>query len=392
MAISNELAWRETNQALNLVDELNSRQDDTLAWRNRVDQNLQYFTKEYVLKEDITRYSYNLVAGDEGLPVMATSPGYESQGDVINSFGGKNRTEFSRQFGAREEAEYKSFAWIEQEIFSGRGSDRFFVWDSRPGKAEDGYGDYGFTFIGKVEKDRIEMMAYRNHLKNDQVRSFLNKYLNTGSQVKENPTDVDLLQAPVFLPTGGRFKSHLDVIEAIEPIQVSSIEERGNEAVLDSLKPFRRVVISALEMGDLEGARRARRAHNNFAVALLEGRIDDDFSNNQTNGVAFWAAQKPTVLIGSCGKSEDGEPYFGAGLTYLGADLMLKRNKKEDWFKERGLCRNPNCLTPTLEQKLGPCKICKGCQQRVERQEERGTLPKRILQRIGDLFFGRFRA
>ncbi|MCL5784430.1 MAG: hypothetical protein M1142_03695 [Patescibacteria group bacterium] len=306
MAASKERNINEYNSGLTLQVELDALDKMIIDdWRLRVDQNLQYFTREYVLEENITRYSYGLKRDKNGIPYQVYSPGFEDEGDVINSF--------RKGVGERAQVEYVGFEKIEQKIFQGGAEGNFFVWVSPPGKAEDGFKDHNFTFVGHVLDDRIDMIAYKNWLSRAENARFLNRYLPDLKQLDEKAQDLDFLANPVFLKGGERFKNLMGVVHVLDP-QRSDLKEEDNRWFLDKLNPFRKTVILALETGDLAGAERAKTAHDNYAVALLRGQ------DNDVDSLDYWAAQPAVTLQGSCGFSRSKRTistWFGVEKSYF---------------------------------------------------------------------------
>jgi hypothetical protein len=69
------------------------------------------------------------------------------------------------KFSTREQAEKTAFQKLDQDLKVAKHGDTI-VWISPPGPKEDGYGDYGFVFFGKVEgngalEKKIKMTAIR---------------------------------------------------------------------------------------------------------------------------------------------------------------------------------------------------------------------------------------
>ncbi|MDD2822589.1 MAG: hypothetical protein PHQ59_00775 [Candidatus Daviesbacteria bacterium] len=307
----------ETQQAFNLQDEIYARRNcsNIASWRTRVDENLKYFTREYIVEENITRYSYGLKRGENGLPNQIYSIGYEQDGDILESF--------KKGQGIRARAECIGFKEkIEQPLFAGvidKGD--FAVWHSEPGKKEDGFKDHNFTFVFQVLEDRVDAIAYRNHLTTSEATNFLNQFLSIENQLSESSSDVDLLKTPVWLKGGERFNSHMDVIKALDPNH-SNRQQDSCHWLLDKLQPLRRDVLNALENQDIKEAERNKIAHDNYALALLRGEITE--SNELTVGDEAYEERKRRLIAmgaprlrGSCGFS--GNKIGGEMSTWSGA-------------------------------------------------------------------------
>lgn len=298
----------ETQQAFNLQDEVRALNNcsDTASWRARVDSNLQYFTREYIVEENITHYSYGLKRGENGLPNQICSVGYEADGDILESF--------KKGLGVRARAECSGFTKIEEAVFTQELNNDFFVWHSPPGKAEDGFKDHNFTFIGQVLEDRIDVVALRNQLKSSAVVDFFNQYGEEPGRLSAEATDIDFLKHPVFVKGRERFTSHMDIIRALDPNRVNT-KEGSCRWLLDKLQPFREDILQALENGRLAEAEQGKVAHDNFALALLRGEIKEE--NEGYAKKSHWASLGAPVLRGSCGFSGK---IGGEAMTWLGAE------------------------------------------------------------------------
>lgn len=273
-------------------------------WRLECDRELQYYSREYVLRENITDFSYGIKADRLGNPLWVCNPTHPQE-SALASFRRGMEVEGSASLKARAAAECIGFARIEQLAVNGKGRDRFYIWHSPPGLKSDGFDTHNFTFIGQVLQDRIEAVAYKNWLSASQIATFLNQFLPQGEQFGDNPADLELLSRPVFLPKTERLQNYMDIIRALDPNR-SDIAAEDNRWFLDRLQPFRRAIVSALEMEDLAGAHRAKIAHDNFAVAVLKGE------DRGITGSSYWSSRPAVVLRGSCGFSVLGS---GSGLS-----------------------------------------------------------------------------
>lgn len=271
---------------------------------SRINEDLQFFTGEYILEQQITRYHYELRRNFQGQAIQIFSPAFISEGDVINSF--------ARDQSQRGRVEYLGFQKIEQAIFRKRLDGGFFVWISPPGRPEDGFGSHNFTFIGHVLEDRVDMVAYKNWLSKKTNIDFINRYLpfQEGKILTEVASDLDFLQNPVFFP-GREFHTHEEVIKFLDPPGIT--KENDYRWLFAALQPARRTILEAVRGNDCGGAEILKRAHDNLGLALLQG---------QDQGVldlAYWVSLPAPILRGSCGFSGV-ESVFGGGLRYLGVE------------------------------------------------------------------------
>jgi hypothetical protein len=64
------------NEALNFYSELQAKKVlSAEEWQYRVEQNLQFYIREYLVEENITKYSYRLKRDSSGLPTQIYVPG-----------------------------------------------------------------------------------------------------------------------------------------------------------------------------------------------------------------------------------------------------------------------------------------------------------------------------
>lgn len=269
---------------------------DRTSWRAELDRELEYFTREYILREHLTEYSYGIELNQFEKPLKVFNPTTPDE-DALESFARATHLDGSEFFKARTKAENLGFRKIRDEVLSGKGSGRFFVWVSPPGRKEDGYDTHNFTHVGYVAKNEIKVYAWKNWLGSKQNREFLNKYLSAQDKLPQNPKDLDFLKSPVFLPKEDKIETHLDVIHALDPKR-EDLSPDDNRWLLDKLSPFRQTIISKAEAGDLQAALQAKEDHDKQAIYLLTGK-------------------KVTilpVLRGSCGFSGGGRKL---GMTWL---------------------------------------------------------------------------
>lgn len=299
------------NEAFNLRHELLAKElnPSITSWRQRVDHNLQFFTREYIVEENISRYSYGLKRDHFGLPNQIYSIGYEADGDIKRSF--------EKGDGIRARAECIGFDYIEDRVFAGAANKDFFIWHSPPGRAEDGFGNHNFTFIGQVLEEKVEMVAYRNFVGAKEASRFLNQFLPEEKRLQEAPSDLEFLMNPVFIRGGERFITHHDIIRAFD--EKGNNKENSCRWLLDALQPLRNDVLEALEKGNLYEAELSKIAHDNFALGLLSGEIKAEVLSKPEydRQKRKLIAQGAPILRGSCGFS--GQKIGGEAMTWSGA-------------------------------------------------------------------------
>lgn len=333
-----------SNEAFNFNHEIQAKRNSTdiSSWRHRVDDNLRYFTQEYIVEANITKFSYGLRRDQNGIPNQVYSIGYKSDGDILESF--------KKGEGKRARAECFGFGQkIERPLFKGEiENNDFFVWHSPPGKKEDGFKDHSFTFIGQILDDRVDMVAYRNHLCKENSINFLNRFLSDDEEkLDQNATDIDFLRNPVFIKGRERFASYMDIIHALDPKR-SIWKAESCRWLLDKLQPLRRDILKALEDENIAEAERNKIAHDNYALKLLRGEITEANEIAVGNKELYDARKRQLidmgapVLRGSCGFSGK-----------IGGEAMTWNGAEENYFecpkcqghiqKGKGITTCPHC-------------------------------------------------
>lgn len=326
-----------SKEAFDFNHEIQAKRNSTdlSLWRHRVDDNLRFFTQEYIVEANITKFSYGLRRDKNGIPNQIYSLGYESDGDILESF--------KKGEGKRARAECFGFGQkIEQPLFKGEiENNDFFVWHSPPGNKEDGFKDHNFTFIGQVLDDRVDMIAYRNHLCKEDVAIFFNRFLGDGEKLDKNSSDIDFLSNPIFVKGGERFGSHMEAIAALDPKRLN-VKAESCGWLLDRLEPFRKDIVESLESEDLPEAERSKIAHDNYALALFRGEIKEEETQGYKNK-NHWVSMEAPVLRGSCGFS--GKNGKAENLTWDGQEEKYFECPKCNGHipKGRGITVCPHC-------------------------------------------------
>lgn len=141
---------------------------------------------------------------------------------------------------SREEAEFNGLAFLGENL---KPNDTF-IWVSPPGKKNEGYGPYGFFFIGQVDHfgKKINIQARRVDIKNDEFekrdfsrfRQALSKIIGEELELQ---TDLDFLNKPLILtPNQGAIDSEQIISQYFGPIDWQKLEEFSSKMI--SLKPL----------------------------------------------------------------------------------------------------------------------------------------------------------
>lgn len=265
----------------------------------------------------------------------------------------------------RELAEKEGFEKLD-EMLSFAGEDCSIFWASPPGPKEQGYGDYGFIFIGKVkriteEEKEIDMTAIR--VEAPQIKQF-NKALSDVSGVDfEYTKSEDFLSNPLVLR---RAENRISAALANFVIKENSLVYEKFKNNIARIKPLIDRFVLA------ESAEEKLILFNtieNFIVELeREGAIFSPGKNLLAEGgeiniealAARYGDKKAPAVQGSCGStvSESSNIFNSTGLI----SSLLKG--------ENGLMKCVTCpfCNETVDAELTESKIiCPNCKESANR-------------------------
>lgn len=207
---------------------------------------------------------------------------------------------------SREEADFAGFINLEKGL-----SERPFgtvIWFSPPGPKAEGYGDYGFAFIGKRNGNELEMTAIR--LEKPTMSDFNNATSALWGEKGYEKAE-DLLRVPKVVNIDlGRVK---DFIYGNFEVQ----DEKSKTIFKKALEKLGGIIEEAsliIKNGTLEQKQKALHTVENLAIELKE-RLESFFKEN----IVFMSdyrmsklstfmnmdryTNKPKVVAGSCGST-----------------------------------------------------------------------------------------
>lgn len=220
----------------------------------------------------------------------------------------------------REVAECLGFQKIEEAFLSG--ADFLFLWISPPGKKEDGYGDYSFTFVGEVRNNKIRIIPYRNKLSLDQHREIAGIFSKDTEKLK---TDVDFLANPVFIQKKGELKDAENLLLQIGEKERMDLSWRQRlEAKVGSLVDM--LVDGVKNDAPDPELDRIKRAIENFTIdkkTEINTGVFTAYDFDARDLVDNYGSYAPSSVAGSCGSSSsstlmDFQSEFNSGSDDLG--------------------------------------------------------------------------
>lgn len=265
----------------------------------------------------------------------------------------------------REEAELEGFLSLEDQLAK-TGEDPTILWASPPGPKSEGYGDYGFIYFGKIDRDKKSLAMTAIRVENPTLEAF-------------NRTLTDLLGEKVDFRTAEDFLSQPFVLDRDIDEQTLNRVLMGNFWFVqnkDKESMFRKITgrmdsmvndfVDMIRRGIKEGRVRAFNALENYALKLKAEyenfpweQISYDRNKKLGEIVADFSHQPP-VVGGSCGSSssENGllksNNILSLGLSLEGLFL------EEDEFGERTF-ECPSCGKVNIRPKgklLTKCQHC----------------------------------
>jgi hypothetical protein len=242
----------------------------------------------------------------------------------------------------REKAEKEGFARIDSQlnIIKDVGT---IIWASPPGSKEEGYGDYGFIFVGKVSKQNsrekeINMTAIR--VENPTISQF-NKamHLITGEKT-ENKTPEEFLRNPKVLQEN-LDEGYVDAILGISfEYKLKKEERKKFMKIIQRMDPLIKDFINLVKTGSAGEKIKGLNALENYAL-----RIKKDYENNEENIIYFKQkndlkikdimgdfGHKPPVVGGSCGSSSSKDNLTSSNFLNRRSSLLNSLTEDQEWF------------------------------------------------------------
>lgn len=237
------------------------------------------------------------------------------------------------------------------------------VWFSPPGPKEEGYGDYGFGYVGRVEGDRLKMSAIRLESPNFQdfnraAQALVNKKFDTAEEFLASPMVIDIDKEEVKQFIHGNFNIKNEQHGKIFKKSLISMENVLNDAIdilQSGTEEQKHTVMHVIENLSLE-------VKQNYERQLSNGENIDFIPQNlhQLLKSTRYVIPPPRVQ-GSCGSTSSPQSNdIFRNLNYKKQDGKIRKYE----FNEPGPCRlcgrDVNC---------GPCKICEPCNNKIDANE-----------------------
>ncbi len=263
----------------------------------------------------------------------------------------------------REQAEKSGFQKLDRQLQQAKTGDSI-VWLSPMGAKEEGYGDYGFVFVGKVNGDasekRISMTAIR--IENPTIDQFNRINEEVGQEKTTFQKAEDFLANPKVVKNLPE-KSIDSILKKVFEFKPNEKVQKMFDYIIDKMKP----IIS--DLADLlinpwktkEEKMRGLHSVENYAIKLQADYesfgnenviyIKGHDNNLRVMDIVREYGHEPPKVAGSCG-STSGKDGFSTSNIFGKASGLNSVLSEQEWF---------NC--PKCEYKAdGPVgNQCPGC-------------------------------
>lgn len=182
----------------------------------------------------IPQYSYEYIFSQGKLRDPHRNDSMEAVSQrAIDTNSGKGKSSF------REQSEKKAFQKLDHMLSSAKTGDTI-IWLSPPGPKEEGYGDYGFFFLGKVGDDngsekKIKMKAIRiEHPTIEQVSQVVS--ILTSKETKYSMVE-DCLSDPHVLSEDIKEEYIFSVLRMVFSFEPNEEEQRKFQKIIHEMFP-----------------------------------------------------------------------------------------------------------------------------------------------------------
>lgn len=222
----------------------------------------------------------------------------------------------------REEAEKQGLELLNEQLRSSKEGDTV-LWASPPGPKEQGYGDYGFIYAGKVHmldngERQVAMTAIRIEkplsLEQDNGRDPWTARIGDvitilSGQPTSCKTAEDFLATPLIIKREVTDRMIDRVLQESFDFVPNDQEQKQTEAIIKKMDPLIEEFISRMETGSKEERLKAFYVLENYALALKD---QEEKESKQTviyekavslDSLAISYGHMPPPMAGSCGST-----------------------------------------------------------------------------------------
>ncbi len=262
----------------------------------------------------------------------------------------------------RETAECLGFEKLEKSLIKSPVG-TMAIWVSPPGKDEDGYGGYSFTFLCQVEEHegqkRVRMVPHRNEKTIEEHNTYLTQI--TGENVAFTH-DTQFLSTPFVIKPTEEMKTPEDILKVMG--ERDEFDAQWREELIAKAWPLLQGYLYLVRNNASDEALiKARNALENFAIAFKNGEVesvgvplDVSFETEAMWAIDAWGAVAPPIVKGSCGAA-GGLPEMVTPMEYQATVGTLIKDKYGERAFECPSCKKEN-IRP-YNTLLSRCQHCK---------------------------------
>lgn len=316
-----------------------------LAREEQTRDNMLRYLGEYRLAVKFDEFFYREGVGPTGEKFLVASV----EEPVSQSF--RNaifKKEEEGKDSRREVSECLGFEKIEKAFL--KGEDFLFLWISPPGRKEDDYGDYSFTFVGEVKDNKIRVIPYRNKLSIVKHREIVSLFSEDSEKLK---TDIDFLANPIFIQKKEDLQDAEDLLLRIGEKERMDLSWRARlEAKVGSLVDM--FIAGVKNNAPDSELNKIKRAIENFTIDKKKEIVGGEFTTYVFDAghlIKSYGSYAPPAVGGSCGSSSSSSTLM---------DFQSKFNPGSDKYGERTF-ECPECGKTNVRPKDELIKNCQHC-------------------------------
>lgn len=278
---------------------------ESQALDNELRDDVVSYLGEYRFQLDKFRYRLNFSGDSKAIMCLRDNQrGEPMRTKILRAIAERERLSLPTE---REEAELAGIEHLDDQLRFVQ-EEATILWASPKGPKEQGYGDYGFLFLGQVKRTQelhadVSLVAIRVE------KPMLEEFNSVLSMLLERDIIFekaeDFLQSPWVVSTQIPESIVDAVLEKVFPAQNGKTSEGQFEHILKELDPLISDFIRFTKHGSKEDKLRAFYTLENYALVLKNARSLGSYRQVRLDELMPYYSHKPPVASGSCGSTQD---------------------------------------------------------------------------------------